>query len=54
MVYVSTVTLLYNIIQATCFDYNPVIFRPILTVVLPDAVHTLGSHRVYISGIFLI
>ena len=28
--------------KATCFHYNLVILRPILTVVLPDAVHTLG------------
>ena len=37
--------------KATCFDYNLVTFRPILTIVLPDAVHTLGSYRVYIHGI---
>jgi len=40
--------------MATCFDYNLVIFRPILTVVLTEAMHTLGSHRVYIHGIYLI
>jgi len=40
--------------KATCFDYNLVIFRPILTVVLPDTMHTLGSHSVYIRGICLI
>jgi hypothetical protein len=40
--------------KATCFDYNLVIFRPILTFVLPDAMHTLGSHRVYTHGIYLI
>jgi len=40
--------------KATCFDCNPVIFRCILTVVLPDAMHTLGSHHVYIRGIYLI
>jgi len=37
--------------KATCFDYNLVIFRPILSIVSQDAVHTLGSHRVYIHGI---
>jgi len=25
-----------------------------LTIVLPDTVHTLGSHRVYIRGIHLV
>jgi len=28
--------------------------RPMLTIVLPDTVHTLGSHRVYIRGIYLV
>ena len=27
---------------------------PMLTFVLPDAVHTFRSHRVYIRGIYLI
>ena len=40
--------------KATCFDYNLVIFRSILTSVLPDAMHTLGSYRVYIRGIYLV
>ena len=30
------------------FRLDLVILRPILTFVLPDTVHTLGSHRVYI------
>jgi len=33
------------------FEYRLVILRPILSIVSQDAVHTLGSHRVYISGI---
>ena len=37
--------------KATCFDYRLVILRPILSIVLQDAMHTLGSHRVYIHGI---
>jgi len=36
------------------FDNNLLFFRPIITVVLPDAMHTSGYHRVYISGICLI
>ena len=37
--------------KATCFDYRLVILRPILSIVSQDAMHTLGSHRVYIQGI---
>ena len=37
--------------KATCFDYRLVILRPILSTVSQDAMHTLGSHRVYIHGI---
>jgi len=37
--------------KATCFDYRLVILRPILSIVSQDAMHTLGSHRVYIHGI---
>ena len=37
--------------KATCFDYRSVILRPILSIVSHDAMHTLGSHRVYIHGI---
>jgi len=37
--------------KATCFDYSLVIFRPILSIVSQDAMHPLGSHRVYIHGI---
>ena len=37
--------------KATCFDYILVILRPILS---QDAMHTLGSHRVYIHGILQI
>ena len=36
--------------RSTCFDYNLVIFRPILTIVLPDVMHTFESHRVYMRG----
>jgi hypothetical protein len=37
--------------KTTCFDYRLVIFRPILSIVSQDTIHTLGSHRVYIRGI---
>jgi len=37
--------------KATCFDYRLVILRPVLSIVSQDAMHTLGSHRVYIHGI---
>jgi len=37
--------------KATCFDYRLIILRPILSIVSQDAVHTLGSHRVYVHGI---
>ena len=37
--------------EATCFDYRLVIFMLILSIVSQDAMHTLGSHRVYIHGI---
>ena len=40
--------------KATCFDYRLVILRPILSIVSQDAMHTLGSHPVYIRGIYLI
>ena len=35
--------------KATCFYYRLVIFRPILSIVSQDAMHTLGSqilHRI--------
>ena len=37
--------------KATCFDYRLVILRPLLPIVSQDAMHTLGSHRVYSHGI---
>jgi len=37
--------------KTTCFDYRLVILRPILSIVSKDAMHTSGSHRVYIPGI---
>jgi len=37
--------------MATCFDYRLVILRLIFSIVSQDAMHTLGSHRVYIHGI---
>jgi len=37
--------------KATCFVYRLVVLRPILSVVSQDALHTLGTHRVYILGI---
>ena len=36
------------------FRLDLVILRPMLTFVLPDTVHTLGSHRVYIRRIHLV
>ena len=36
------------------FRLDLVILRPMLTIVLPDTVHTLGSHRVCIRGIHLV
>jgi len=36
------------------FRLDIVILRPMLTIVLPDTVHILGSHRVYIRGIHLV
>jgi len=38
--------------KATCFDYRLVILRPILSIVLQEGMHILGSHRVYIHGIY--
>jgi len=37
--------------KATCFDYWLVILKPILPIMSQDAMHTVGSHRVYIHGI---
>ena len=37
--------------KVTCFDYRLVILRPLLSIVSQDAMHTLGSHPVYIHGI---
>ena len=37
--------------KATCFHYRLDILRPILSIVSQDAMHTSGSHRVYIYGI---
>ena len=33
------------------FRLDLVILRPILTFMLPDTVHTLGAHRIYIGRI---
>ena len=52
--YVSTITLLFKVIPGYMFRLDLVILRPILTFVLPDTVHTLGSHRVYIRRIHLV
>ena len=50
--YVSTINFItQGNYKATCFDYRLDIFRPILSIVSQDAMHTLGSHRVYIHGI---
>jgi len=51
---VSTITLLFKVISGYMCRLDLVIIRPILTFVLPDTVHTLGSHRVYIRGIHLV
>ena len=51
---VSTITLLLKVIPGYMFRLDLVILRPILTFVLPDTVHTLGSHRVYICRIHLV
>jgi len=40
--------------KATCFDCRLVIFRPVLSIVSQDAMHTLGSHLVYNHGIYKI
>jgi len=37
--------------KATCFDHRLIILRSIFSIVSQDAMHTLGSHRVYIHGI---
>jgi len=36
------------------FRLDLVILRPMLTIVLPNTVHTLGSHRVYIRRTHLV
>ena len=52
--YASTITLLLKVInyKAKCSDHRLVILTPILLIVSQDAMHTLGSHRVYIHGIY--
>ena len=50
--YVSTINFItQGNYKATCFDYRLDIFRPILSIVSQDAMHTLGSHLFYIHGI---
>jgi len=51
---VSTIALLLKVISGYMFRQDLVILRPILAFVLPDTVHTLGSHRVYIRRIHLV
>jgi len=51
---VSTIILLFKVISGYMFRLDLVILRPMLTIVLPDTVHTLGSHRVYIRRIHLV
>jgi len=51
---VSTTTLLFKVIPGYMFRLDLVIYRPILTFVLPDTVHTLRSDRVYIRGMHLV
>jgi len=40
-----------QVIISLCFYYKLVILRPILLIVSQDAMHNLGSHRVYTHGI---
>ena len=50
--YVSTINFITEgNYKATCFDCRLVIRGPNLSIVSQDAMHTLGSHRVYIHGI---
>jgi len=51
---VSTITLLFKVIPGYMFRLDLVILRPMLTIILPGTVHTLGSHRVYIRGMHLV
>ena len=51
---VSTITLLLKVMSGYMFRLDLVILRPIITFVLPDTVHTLGSHRVDSRGIHLV
>jgi len=51
---VSTITLLFKVMPGYMFRLDLVILRPILTFVLPDTVHTLGSNHVYIRRIHLV
>jgi len=51
---VSTIPLLFKVISGCMFRLDLVILKPILTFVLPDTVHTLGSQRVYIRRIHLV
>ena len=48
---VTTITLLFKVIPGYRFRLELVILRPVLTFVLPDTVHTLGFHSVYICRI---
>ena len=50
----STITLLFKVISGYVFRLDLVILRSMLSFVLPDTVHTLGSHRVYIRGIYVL
>ena len=51
---VSTITLLFKVVPEYMFGLDFVILRPMITFVLPDTVHTLGSHRVDSRGIHLV
>jgi len=49
--YETTITLLLNVTIRLHVSTRLSHPRPILTFVLPDTVHTLGTHRVYICRI---
>ena len=51
---ISTITLLLKVIVGYMFRLDLVILRPMLTFVLPDTVHTLGSRHIYILRIHLV
>ena len=51
---VSTITLLFKVIPGYMFRLKLSHPQAYVNNILPDTVHTLGSHRVYIRGIHLV